>query len=237
MVGEADKVYLYGLFVLCSVFISAHSQGREIDFSYTCEKEGATRHVAVVSNPGYTCRVKYTKSSVTTFPWNARNDAGYCRPKAFELVEKLGASGWECDSAEDVKSILIAQIERYDQYLKTSNSVGKICYFYPTEAQFGNLCGDERAEAAIVYTCEIDLDNWNQYLAVFLEIESEPLIKEVGGSGYRQLSSYYFDSDGLTMETEKVDFAGNPPGNQNSVEKASIQCRYSAASEWKLIEE
>jgi hypothetical protein len=180
------------------------------------------RYVEVVTEPGFACRVKYTKPSVTTFPWNARNDAGYCEPRVVGLLEKLGAAGWQCDaneeespiqstedaepilpiddaelipstedaglspstedaglslsaedaglslSAEDLRSILQAQIERYGRYIESYQVVGKTCYFYPTEAQFGNLCGDAREEAVIVYTCEVDAGGWDQNLAVFI---------------------------------------------------------------------
>ena len=147
MIGESNKVYLSSILVFCGVFSSPHALGGDLGLSYACEKDGATRYVELVRTPGFACRVKYTKSSVTTFPWDARNDANYCRSKAIDLVEKLDSLGWECDSTEDIKSILLAQIERYDRYIKMLNNVGKTCYFYPGEAQFGNLCGDERDEA------------------------------------------------------------------------------------------
>ena len=236
MIGESNKVYLSSLIVLCSVFTSPHSLGGDNDLGYACEKDGATRFVEVVRDSGFACRVKYTKSSVTTFPWEARNDADYCRSKAVELVEKLDSLGWECDSAEDIRSILQDQIERYGRYIKSVNNVGKTCYFYPVEAQFGNLCGDEREEAVIIYTCDADTDTWNQHLAVFLEVETEPLITEVGGSDYRLVSSYHIDNDRVVMETEKIDPAVNSNVTQNPVQQTSIQCRYSADSNWELIE-
>jgi hypothetical protein len=204
--------------------------------SYACEKNGATRFVEIVSDTEFACRVRYTKSSATTFPWSARNEASYCLPRAIGLVEKLGGLGWECESTEDVKTILLDQIERYGRYIKILNNVGKTCYFYPSEAQFGNLCGDERKEAVIVYTCDADPDNWNQHLAVFLEVESEPLIREVGGSGYRQVSSYHIDNHRLMIETEKVDFVEGSDTGKYPVEKTSIQCLYSDTSKWELIE-
>jgi hypothetical protein len=236
MISESNKVYLSSILVFCIVFTSSHSSGGDNGLSYACEKDGATRFVEVVSDTGFACRVKYTKSSATTFPWNARNEADYCRPKAIGLLEKLGSLGWECESAENVKAILLDQIERYGRYIKILNNVGKTCYFYPSEAQFGNLCGDEREEAVIVYTCDADIDSWNQHLAVFLEVEAEPLIREVGGSGYRQVSSYHIDKDHLLMETEKVVADGDSSSAQYPVEKTSIQCLYSAASKWELIE-
>jgi hypothetical protein len=132
---------------------------------------------------------------------------------------------------------LLAQIERYGRYIKILNNVGKTCDFYPGEAQFGNLCGDEREEAVIIYTCDDDIDNWNQHLAVFLEVETEPLITEVGGSDYRLVSSYHIDNDRVMMETEQIDPAANSSSVQNPVQQAAIQCRYSGTSNWQLIEE
>lgn len=127
------------------------------------------------------------------------------------------------------------QIERYGRYIKILNNVGKTCHFYPREAQFGNLCGGEREEAVIVYICDADTDSWNQHLAVFLEVEAEPLIREVGGSGYRQVSSYHIDNDRLMMEMEKIDPAGSSNVTQFPVEKTAVQCLYSEASKWELI--
>jgi hypothetical protein len=236
MIGGSNKAYLSSMLVVCSVFASLPSFGGDESLSYACENQGATRYVEVVSDSEFACRVKYTKSSVTTFPWEARNDADYCDSKAIDLVEKLGSLGWECDSAEDVRSILVAQIERYDRYIKILNNVGKTCYFYPVEAQFGNLCGDKRDEAVIIYTCDADIDTWNQHLAVFLEVETEPLITEVGGSEYRLVSSYHIDNGRVMMETEKIDPADKSNANQKTVEQTSIQCLYTADSRWQLIE-
>jgi hypothetical protein len=236
MISGSKKVCLSSMLILCSAFASPHSSGRDNDLSYACEKGGLTRFVEVVNDPEFACRVKYTKASATTFPWNARNEAGYCGPKAIGLIDKLGGLGWECESTEDVKTILLDQIERYGRYIKILNNVGKTCYFYPSEAQFGNLCGDERKEAVIVYTCDADTDNWNQHLAVFLEVEAEPLIREVGGSGFRQVSSYHIDNERVMMETEKVAPAGDSNPIQYPVEKSAVQCLYSASSKWELIE-
>jgi len=237
MVGESSKVYLSCMLFLCSIFTSMHSWGSDNDLSYACEKGDATRFVEVVSDPEFACRVKYTKSSATTFPWNARNEANYCHPKAIGLIKKLDSLGWECESTEDVKTVLLDQIERFGRYIKILNHVGKTCYFYPSEAQFGNLCGDERKEAVIVYTCDADTDNWNQHLAVFLEVEAEPLIREIGGSGFRQVSSYHIDKERIMMETEKMAPAGESDPTRYPVEKSAVQCVYSAASKWELIEE
>jgi hypothetical protein len=291
MFSESHKACLPGLLLICAAFTSPDSFGRDTDLSYACEKDGVTRYVEVVTAPGFACRVKYTKPSATTFPWNARNDASYCKPRAVGLVEKLSAAGWQCDatedakptqsiedvksiqltedaepilpaddaepilsigeaelipsvedagltlSAEDVRSILQAQIERYGRYIESYQMVGKTCYFYPTEAQFGNLCGDAREEAVIVYTCEVDAGGWDQNLAVFLEIEAEPLVTEVGRSGFRQVSSYHIEKNQLMMETEKNDPFDSSNDAQYPVKKSAILCRYSNASDWELFEQ
>ena len=236
MIGASKNVYLSSLVMLWSVFTSTQALGSDSVLNYVCEKDGATRSVTVVSDPEFACRVRYTKSSVATFPWEARNDSVYCHSKAIGLVEKLVSLDWECDSAEDVRSILVDQIDRYGRHLKVLNSVENTCSFYSDEAQFGNLCGDEREEAAIIYTCDSDIDNWNQHLAIFLEVESEPVISEVGGSDYRLVSSYYIEHNSVMMETEKIDPAGNSGTTQNPVQQTSIQCLYSASSGWQLIE-
>ena len=89
----------------------------------------------------------------------------------------------------------------------------------------------------IIYTCDADVDTWNQHLAVFLEVESEPLITEVGGSDYRLVSSYQIDNDRVMMETEKIDPEADSNATRSPVEQTSIKCQYSAASQWELIEE
>ena len=323
MFGDPKQVCLPGILILCSVFASPDSPGSDINIAYVCEREGATRYIEVVTDPGYACRVKYTKPPDTTFPWNARNDAGYCGPRAIGLAEKLGMAGWQCKSIvetspvgveegllpqveeissipsteedsslrsveqissipsleeagsilldeeestlpsveegspipspeevssipstdgsiptdEDVRSILLAQIERYGRYIESYHVVGKTCYFYPSEAEFGNLCGDEREEAVIVYTCEVDAGGWDQHLAVFHEIEPEPLVTEVGRSGFRQVSTYHISDKLLLMETEKFAVVADSPCARFDVEEATILCRYSDASDWELIEQ
>ncbi len=236
MKNDSGKGYLSNLFILCSVFTSPGSSGSDSDFSYVCEKGGATRFVEVVRDPGFSCRVKYTKSSVTTFPWYARNEAGYCRLKAIKLIDKLGDTGWSCESTEDVIRVLNDQIERYGRYINSFNSVGKTCYFHPGEAQFGNLCGDARKESAIIYTCDTDVDNWNQHLAIFLELEAEPLVREVGSSGRRLVSSYHIDNERVVMKAEKITRAGDRDPVQHPLETTMVQCLYSAAFKWELIE-
>ena len=236
MVGKLKRIYFSGILILCGACFSLEATARDNEFSYACEKQGNSRYLTVVRDAEFACRVKYTKASGTSFPWSAHNEASYCRPKAAGLLEKLRATGWECDSAEDVRAILVAQIERYNRYIKILNNVGKNCNFYPSEAQFGNLCGDARDEAVIVYTCEAEADSWQQHLAVFNEIEVEPIIKEVGGSDYRQVSAYHIDNGKLIMEAEKFDPAVSPKSTHYAVENTSIQCIYSAEFQWELIE-
>jgi len=236
MIRGLNIAYLSGALALFCTDASSLSYGLNNFPSYACDKGDTTRYVEVVKEQGFACRVKYKKPSGTYYPWNARNETDYCGPKAISLVKKLDTLGWECYSDEDVNSILMAQMERYARYIKILSNVGKTCNFYPSEAQFGNLCGDERNEAVIVYTCEADADRWNQYLAVFLEIETEPLVQEVGNSEYRQVSSYYIDDLRVLIETEKIDPDEEVGATQYPSEKTSIQCSYSAASKWKLIE-
>jgi hypothetical protein len=317
MFGKPKQFRLPGILILCSVFASPDSQGRDLNPAYACKQGAVTRFVEVVTEPGYACRVKYTKPGLTSFPWSARNDAGYCAPRAVGLVEKLGAAGWQCDSSvdlnsvtsneglnpepsigeiipepsagekmpettsavttpespaaddapmppvgdlsllrstevpgamasvqdpgsvatdEEVRSILLAQIERYGRYIESYHVVGKTCYFYPTEAEFGNLCGDEREEAVIVYTCEVDAGGWDQHLAVFHEIEPEPLVKEVGRSGFRQVSTYHINDKLLMLETERFALVEDLPSAKFAVEESAIQCVYTDASDWELLE-
>jgi hypothetical protein len=236
MTSGRKNIYLSSMLVVCCAVIIPHSPGRAADFSYACEKEGAIRSVEVVRTPGFACRVKYTKPAGTSFPWNAQTDAGYCGPQAIRLVERLSSLGWECESSEELRAILHAQIERYARYTRILNNVGKTCYFYPGEAQFGNLCGDAREEAAIVYSCEFGTDGWDQHLAVFLDIETEPLITEVGSSRYRQVSSYHIDNKRVMLEIEKFNAPAGTDTDQIEPGKTSIECRNSTASQWELIE-
>jgi hypothetical protein len=236
MIRRLNIIYLSGALVLCCTLASSVSYGRNNFPSYACDKNDATRYVEVVKEQGFACRVKYKKSSGTYYPWNARNEANFCEPKAISLVKKLDTLGWACYSDEDVNLILTQQMERYGRYIKILNNVGKACSFYPSEAQFGNLCGDERNEAVIVYTCEAGSDRWNQYLAVFLEIETEPLVQEIGNSEYRQVSSYYINDLRVLIETEKIDPDEDVSTAQYPLEKTSIECSNSAASKWELIE-
>ena len=88
----------------------------------------------------------------------------------------------------------------------------------------------------IVYTCEADADRWNQYLAVFLEIEDEPLVQEIGNSEDRQVTSYYIDDLRVLIETEEIDPDEDVSAAQHPLERTSIECSDSATSKWQLIE-
>lgn len=227
---RAVKICIICQLTICLLINSASSFAREM--SFVCENNGLTRSVEVVSDSDFACRVKYSKSSASTYPWSARNEAGYCGSKALFLVDKLKSWGWSCDSVEDVQSILSAHIERYHRHIKILNNVGKACNFYPAEVQFGNLCGDPRPEGAIVYTCETGSGDWDQHLTVFLELESEPLIMEVGGSRSRQVTSYHIDNRRLLMETQSFD----PAESATSPGQATVECRSGTESHWQLYE-
>ena len=134
---RTGRLHLPLILALCALLASPAAPGRNL--GYVCENGALTRSVEVVSEPGYACRVRYTKYSTATYPWNARNEADYCAPKALGLVEKLRSWGWECDSAEDVESILRAHIERYHRHIRILNNVGKTCHFYPGEVEFGDF--------------------------------------------------------------------------------------------------
>ena len=236
MIRGLNIGYLSSALIICCALASSVSYGRNNFPAYACDKDGVTRYVEVVKDRPFACRVKYKKPSGTSYPWNARNEANYCESKAISLVKRLGTLGWECYSDEDVHLILTQQMERYGGYIKILSNVGKACAFYPSEAQFGNLCGDERDEAVIVYTCEAGADRWNQYLAVFLEIEDEPVVQEIGNSEYRQVSSYYIDDLRVLIETRKIDPDEDVSAAQHPLERTSIECSDSATSKWELIE-
>lgn len=243
MTGDTERFYLVAVFfVLNPVFFSvSHAQSDAAD--YLCTKNGVTRQIAVVRDSGYACRVKYTRSSGITYPWNARSEAGYCGPKAASLAERLGSFGWACvaandtQTADEVQEVLLAQLERYERHIRILDNVGKTCHFYPADAQYGNLCGDGYAEAAIVYTCEGEAGDWEQHLAVFIDTEEKPLIREVGSSGSRQVTGYYIDGNRLTIESDRSLGAGDgaPPGEPAVT--MQIGCRYDAANRWELFEQ
>ncbi len=223
------------IMVIC-VFVFGSASAPADGTRYACEKDGVSRYVEVVRDAEYACRVKYIKPSGTSYPWNARNEADYCRPRAIELVEKLGGFGWECDSADEVRSILDARLEQYGRYMKILDNVGKACGFYPAEAQFGNLCGDRRDEAAVVYTCDATGGAWDQHLAVFLELEDEPLIAEIGSSRSRQVTAYYIEDERVQLETQSISPADNAGVEKTVVGQTSVRCLSSPDGGWELVE-
>ena len=216
MTGDARRLFLLaGSFALVLVHLPV-ADSRAAEAEYRCTQAGATRQVAVVHEPGYACRVKYTRPSGITYPWSARNDSTYCALKAAALAERLGGFGWACEAvneelppggadagddpqtAAEVQEALLAQLERYERYIGILGNIGKACHFYPGNAQYGNLCGDGYAEAAIVYTCETDGEHWEQHLAVFIDTEEKPLLREVGSLDSLQVVGYYIDDKLLT---------------------------------------
>ena len=200
--------------------------------AFVCENSGLTRTIEVVAEPGYACRVRYTKAGGTSYPWNARKEEAYCRPKALFLADRLRSWGWQCDTAADVRSVLRAHIDNYHRHIRILDHIGKACAFYPGEVQFGNLCGDARDEAAIVYTCEADADAWDQHLAVFLELDSEPLILEVGSSRSRQVTSFFIEERRLLMETQGL--ASDAQGATGTV---AVNCAEVDGAGWQLRED
>ena len=227
---KARIIFVAGLLGVCS-----NAAGAD-DSKFVCEQNGIERTVEVTRDGGYACRVKYVKPAGTSYPWTARNEAD-CLPRARGLVDKVRGLGWECDSAADVKSVLNARLEQYQRHLKILANIGKVCHFYPTEARFGDLCGDRRDEAVIVYTCEAAAGAWDQHLAVFLEIEDQPLITEIGDSRSRQVVTYFIDRQRVLLESEYLVPDAGAVAPDGSALQTSLRCSYSSETGWELVEE
>jgi hypothetical protein len=237
MTGDTRRLFL--LAVSCALILApfprTYAQADAGD--YLCTKDGATRQISVVLGSGYACRVKYSKSSGTSYPWNARNEADYCAPKASALAGKLAGFGWNCEAAADLRPLLLAQLERYALHIESLNDADRTCYFYPDEARYGDLCGDVHAEAAVVYSCDDSGGNWQQRLAVFIDGEEEPLVHEIGGSGSRQVTGYYIDDNRLTIEAETNQAGGDGAPSGESAAAATVRCRYDDTGRWELYEQ
>jgi len=136
-----------------------------------------------------------------------------------------------------VQSVLQAQLERYGRYVETRNDAARTCYFYPAEARYGNLCGDAHAEAAVIYACDGMEGSWEQHLAVFIDVEEEPLTREVGGSDSRQVAGYYIDDKRLTIEAEEIKAGSDGAPPEAFTSTTTIQCRHDAANRWELFEQ
>ena len=70
-----------------------------ISESAYCEKDGATRIVAVEQAPKddpFACRVVYQEESDLTTPWLAHNESSFCHSKAVSLLDKFVSNGWQC---------------------------------------------------------------------------------------------------------------------------------------------
>lgn len=69
---------------------------------YVCTHGTSTRTISVdyqADPEPVPCRVKYDKSEEggVQYPWNAKNQAGFCEQKAAELAERLRSYGWDCE--------------------------------------------------------------------------------------------------------------------------------------------
>ena len=75
--------------------------------SWTCQKDGLTRHVVVFypeAPAKLPCKVFYSRPGENVLPralWEARNTQNYCEPKAAGFVKKLSSSGWRCLGDEE----------------------------------------------------------------------------------------------------------------------------------------
>lgn len=234
---SAPKTTKLALLLFVCVFAASPGVAAK-DLAYVCENGDQSRSIEVVRHPDFACRVKYRQASTTSFPWQARNDAAYCAPKALYLVGKLKSWGWQCESSDSVRSVLAAQVERYHRHIRILKNIGKTCHFYPGEVRYGNLCGDDRPEGAIVYSCENGDHEWRQHLAVFIDIQSEPLLIEVGDSQSRQVISYFIEQDRVLLETQSIETPEeSATAPQSGPEDVSIHCRSDSGSGWQLYQE
>jgi hypothetical protein len=70
--------------------------------SWTCRKDGLTRHVVVFypeAPAQLPCEVFYSRPGENVLPralWEAKNTQNYCERKAEQFVKKLGSAGWRC---------------------------------------------------------------------------------------------------------------------------------------------
>ncbi len=70
-----------------------------VSHSYICKKANLVRQITIeypAAETGYACRVLYDSEKGTTTPWYAKNDRGYCEPRAMGLMKKHLEMGWEC---------------------------------------------------------------------------------------------------------------------------------------------
>lgn len=69
---------------------------------YICTHDTSTRTISVdyqAYPEPVPCRVKYDKQEEggVQYPWNAKNQTGFCEQKAAELAERLRSYGWNCE--------------------------------------------------------------------------------------------------------------------------------------------
>lgn len=88
--------------LLClSLVIASPAAAQE----YLCKNGAAERLISVqheVDGQELPCVVRYEKKDegATEFPWNARNQSGYCAEKAEYLATRLGRFGWTCERTD-----------------------------------------------------------------------------------------------------------------------------------------
>ena len=98
------KIYILKLKVLVAVIllVSSGAHGSdEVQNSFVCGQREDLRLISVeyLDPPkAVPCRVVYTKTQEGTveYPWNAKNQSGYCERQAQYLAEKLSVLGVTC---------------------------------------------------------------------------------------------------------------------------------------------
>ena len=98
------KIYILKLKVLVAVIllVSSGAHGSdEVQNSFVCGQREDLRLISVeyLDPPkAVPCRVVYTKTQEGTvkYPWNAKNQSGYCEKQAQYLAKKLSGLGVTC---------------------------------------------------------------------------------------------------------------------------------------------
>ena len=98
------KIYILKLKVLVAVIllVSSGAHGSdEVQNSFVCGQREDLRLISVeyLDPPkAVPCRVVYTKTQEGSveYPWNAKNQSGYCEKQAQYLAEKLSGLGITC---------------------------------------------------------------------------------------------------------------------------------------------
>ena len=98
------KIYFVQLQVIVAAIILFSSGARgsgDVQNSFVCGQREDLRLISVeyLDPPkAVPCRVVYTKTQEGTvkYPWNAKNESGYCERQAKYLAEKLSRLGITC---------------------------------------------------------------------------------------------------------------------------------------------